>query len=87
MAILQYVFRDEPQPMKAQFIQDSQAQISDHVDDEINHQTNDMTTSQLFSGHNAFLGQSINTGSYRINADLIERTGEFATLSVYQRLY
>ncbi|WP_201582439.1 McrB family protein [Psychrobacter immobilis] len=87
VAILQYVFRDEPQPMKAQFIQDSQAQISDHVDDEINHQTNDVRPNPLFNGHNAFLGQSINTGSYRINADLIERTGEFATLSVYQRLY
>ena len=87
VAILQYVFRDEQQPMRAQFVQDSQAQMSQHVDNEINHQTNDMITSQLFSGHNAFLGQSMNTGSYRINADLIERTGEFATLSVYQRLY
>lgn len=87
VVILQYVFRDEQQPMRVQFVQDSQAQISQHVDNEINHQTNDMTTSQLFSGHNAFLGQSMNTGSYRINADLIERTGEFATLSVYQRLY
>ena len=87
VAILQYVFRDEQQPMRAQFIQDSQVEISQHVGDEVNNQTNDMMPNQLFNGHNAFLGQSMNTGSYRINADLIVKTGEFANLSVYQRLY
>ncbi|WP_201592606.1 McrB family protein [Psychrobacter sp. Pi2-51] len=87
VAILQYVFRDEQQPMRAQFIQNSQAAISRHLDDEINDQTNTMTPSQLFSGHNAFLGQSMHTGSYKINEDFLARTGEFTNSSVYQRLY
>ena len=87
VAILQYVFRDEQQPMRAQFIQDSQAAISQHLDDEINDQTNNATPSQLFSGHNAFLGQSMHTGSYKINEDFLARTGEFTNLAVYQRLY
>jgi len=87
VAILQYVFRDEQQPMRAQFIQNSQVAISQHLDDEINDQTNTMTPSELFSGHNAFLGQSMHTGSYKINEDFLARTGEFTNSSVYQRLY
>ena len=87
LAILQYVFRDEQQPIRAQFIQDSQVEISDRVGDETNNQTHDMMPNQLFSGHNAFLGQSMSTGSYRINADFLARTGAFANPSVYQRLY
>ena len=87
VAILQYVFRDEQQPLRLQFIQDSQAEIDQHVGDEINNQTNDMMPSQLFSNHNAFLGQSMGAGSYRVNADFLARTDEFTNPSVYQRLY
>ena len=83
VAILQYIFQDEQQPMSVQFIQDSQALINNDA----NNLANLNSPNQLFAGHQSFLGQSTSTGSYKINADLINNTAEFAKPFVYQRLY
>lgn len=86
VAILQYIFKDEPQPLSAQFIQDHEALIN-HDASHNGDKNNNAAQHPMFSGHNAFLTQSMTTGSYRINADLITKTGEFAKPFVYQRLY
>ena len=83
LTILQYIFQDEQQPMSAQFIQDSQALINNDV----NNLANSNSPNQMFAGQQSFLGQSMSTGSYKINADLINNTAEFAKPFVYQRLY
>jgi 5-methylcytosine-specific restriction protein B len=41
----------------------------------------------MFADQQSFFGQSISSGSYQINADLINNTAEFAKPFVYQRLY
>ena len=83
LTILQYIFQDEQQPMSAQFIQDSQALINN----DSNNSANSNSSNQMFAGHHSFLDQSMSAGNYRINADLINNTAEFAKPFVYQRLY
>ena len=83
VAVLQYIFQDEQQPISAQFIQDSQALINNDV----NNLANSNSPNQMFAGQQSFLGQSMITGSYKINADLINNTAEFTKPFVYQRLY
>lgn len=83
VAILQYLFKDEQQPYSAQFIHDSQAAINDPL----NAQPYTNVQAQVFAGQNAFLGQSMSAGGYRINPDLVANTGEFVLPSAYQRLY
>tara|TARA_R110002020_G_scaffold233817_2_gene445694 strand:+ start:204 stop:1715 length:1512 start_codon:yes stop_codon:yes gene_type:complete len=87
VAVLQYIFNDEPQPMSAQFIHDSQALINNNPSSQMDNQNNTAGQNQMFSGHGAFLGQAMTAGSYRINTDLIAKTGEFIKPFVYQRLY
>jgi 5-methylcytosine-specific restriction protein B len=87
VAVLQYIFNDESQPMCAQFIHDNQALINNDPSSQMDNQNNIAGQNQMFSGHGAFLGQAMNAGSYRINTDLIAKTGEFIKPFVYQRLY
>ena len=81
VAVLQYVFQDDEQPMSAQFIHDSLWSI----DNQINKQT--PSQNPMFSGQQSYFTQSINAGSYAINTDLIAKTGKFTQPAVYQRLY
>ena len=81
--ILQYIFQDEQQPISAQFIQDSQALINN----DSNKSANSNNSNQMFTGHHSFLDQSMSAGNYRINADLMNNSAEFAKPFVYQRLY
>ena len=81
--ILQYIFQDEQQPMSAQFIQGSQALINN----DSNKLANSNNSNQMFAGHHSFLDQSMSTGSYKINAYLMNNSAEFAKPFVYQRLY
>ena len=83
VAVLQYIFQDEQQPISAQFIQDSQALINNDV----NNLANSNNSNQLFAGQHSFLGQSMNTGNCKVNADLMNNSAEFAKPFVYQRLY
>ena len=83
VTILQYIFQDEPQPLSAQFIQDSQALINNDA----NNSVNPNSPNQLFAGQQSFLGQSISSGSYKINTDLLDNSAEFTKPFVYQRLY
>lgn len=87
VAVLQYIFKDEPQPLSAQFIQDHQALMDHGASHHMDNQNNNAAQHPMFSGHNAFMTQSMITGNYRINTDLITKTGEFANPFVYQRLY
>jgi len=87
VAVLQYIFKDEPQPLSAQFIQDHQALIDYGANHHMDSQNNNAAQHPMFSGQNAFMTQSMTTGNYRINTDLITKTGEFAKPFVYQRLY
>ena len=80
---LQYIFRDEQQPLRAQFIHDSHALINNSVSDQVN----SSNQNQPFIGQNAFFGQSMSITGHKINADLIAGIGEFAKPAVYQRLY
>ena len=82
VTILQYIFQDEQQPLSAQFIQDSQALI-----DNANNLASPNNSNPMFADQHSLLGQSISSGSYKINADLINNTAEFAKPFVYQRLY
>ena len=83
VTILQYIFQDEQQPLSAQFIQDSQALINNDA----NNSVNPNSSNQLFTGQQSFLVQSISSGSYKINADLLDNSAEFTKPFVYQRLY
>lgn len=83
LTILQYIFQDEQQPMSAQFIQDSQALINSDA----NKSANSNNSNQIFAGQQSFLDQSMSAGNYRINADLMNNSAEFAKPFVYQRLY
>lgn len=82
VTILQYIFQDEQQPLNAQFIQDSQALI-----DNANNLASPNNSNPMFADQQSFFGQTMSTGSYKINADLINNTAEFAKPFVYQRLY
>ena len=82
VTILQYIFQDEQQPTSAQFIQDSQALMND-----ANNLANANNSNPMFADPHAFLGQPMSASSYKINADLINNTAEFAKPFVYQRLY
>src|SRR5690606_24856336 len=82
VTILQYIFQDEQQPLNAQFIQDSQALI-----DNANNLASPNNSNPMFADQHSLLGQSMSSGSYKINADLINNTAEFAKPFVYQRLY
>ncbi len=75
VAVLQYVFQDEQQPIAAQFIQDSQTLLANGSDN------------QMYSRQGSFLSQSMGASGYRINADLMAQAGEFSKTIVYQRLY
>ena len=81
--ILQYIFQDEHQSISAQFIQDRQALINSDA----NKSANSNNSNQMFAGHHSFLDQSMSAGNYRINADLMNNSAEFAKPFVYQRLY
>ena len=81
VAVLQYIFQDDEQPMSAQFIHDSLGLI----DKQINKQT--PSQNPMFSGQQSYFTQSISVGSYTINTDLIDKACEFASAAVYQRLY
>ena len=83
LTILQYIFQDEQQPMSAQFIHDSQALINNDA----NNLANSNSPNQMFTGQQSLLGQSMNTGNYKVNADLMNNSAEFAKPFVYQRLY
>ncbi len=83
VAMLQYIFKDEQQLLSAQFIQDSQA-LLDH---DSNNQPHTAMHNSMLSGQNPFFDPSMSTGSYRINSDLLTKTGTFAESFVYQRLY
>ncbi|MGP5373240.1 McrB family protein [Psychrobacter alimentarius] len=87
VTVLQYIFKDEPQPLSAQFIQDHQALMNHDASHHMDSQNNNAAQHPMFSGQNAFMTQSMTTGNYRINTDLITKTGEFAKPFVYQRLY
>ena len=82
VTVLQYIFQDEQQPLSAQFIQDSQALI-----DNANNLAHPNNSNPIFADQHSFLGQSMSSSNYRINADLINNTAEFAKTFVYQRLY
>ena len=81
VAVLQYIFQDDEQPMSSQFIHDSLGLI----DNQINKQT--PSQNPMFSGQPSYVTQSMNAASYVINADLIARAGKFTNAAVYQRLY
>ncbi|WP_201545615.1 McrB family protein [Psychrobacter immobilis] len=83
LTILQYIFQDEQQPMSAQFIQDSQALINSDA----NNSASPNSSNPIFADQQSFLSQSMSTGSYKINADLMNNSAEFAKPLVYQRLY
>ncbi|MGO2447239.1 McrB family protein [Psychrobacter sp.] len=87
VAALQYIFKDVQQPLSAQFIQDSQALVANEENNQRDIKNNLTAQDQVFSGHNSWLGQSINTGGYKINDDLVTKTGEFTKPTTYQRLY
>ncbi|MGO2623676.1 MAG: McrB family protein, partial [Psychrobacter sp.] len=87
VAALQYIFKDEQQPLSAQFIQDSQALVANDENHQIGMKNNLTAQGQVLSGHNSWLGQSMNTGGYKINDDLVTKTGEFTKPTTYQRLY
>ena len=82
VTVLQYIFQDEQQPLSAQFIQDSQALI-----DNANNLASPNNSNPMFADQHSLLGQSMSSGSYKINADLINNTAKFAKPFVYQRLY
>lgn len=83
VAMLQYIFKDEQQPLSAQFIQDSQALL----DNDANNQPHTAMQNPMSSGQNPFFDPSMSAGGYRINSDLLTKTGAFAESSVYRRLY
>ena len=83
LTILQYIFQDEQQPISAQFIQDSQALINN----DSNNSASPNSSNPIFADQQSFLSQSMSTGSYKINADLMNNSAEFAKPLVYQRLY
>ena len=87
LAILQYLFNDETQPLAKQFIQDNKAAIHAHSNSSIKAQANVSGANPAFMSQNIFAGQALSFDGYTINPELIARTGEFAKFATYQRLY
>ncbi|WP_182406090.1 McrB family protein [Psychrobacter sp. GP33] len=83
VSLLQYLFCDEQQPFTAQFIQDGQAVLSQS--NSHNEQSNFTHQNAVSNLHQTLLNQGIS--HYKINADLLARTGAFANAATYQRLY
>ena len=79
VALLQYLFNDEQQPLTSQFIHDSQRSLSQSSSRD--HQN------PMFADQNAFVGSMMASANYTINPELLTQTGEFAQPYVYQRLY
>lgn len=83
VSLLQYLFCDEQQPFSAQFIQDEQVLLShSQPHNDQNHFNNRNSITHL---QQTYLAQG--TSHYRINADLLAKTGAFAHAAIYQRLY
>ncbi len=82
VTVLQYIFQDEQQPLSAQFIQDSQALI-----DNANNLASPNNSTPMFADQQSFFGQTMSSGSYKINTDLLDNSAEFTKPFVYQRLY
>ena len=83
VSLLQYLFCDEQQPLSSQFIQDGQVRLAQaHHRNEQDYFTSQNSMANL---HQNFLAQG--AGQYRINADLLAKTGAFAHADTYQRLY
>ena len=89
VAVLQYIFRDEQQPISAQFIHDSLGLIDTQMNRHSSNQISNQMASQnpMLPGQPSYFTQSMNESSYTINTDLIAKTGEFINAAVYQRLY
>ena len=87
VAVLQYIFRDEQQPISAQFIHDSQTLIHNGMSTQMASENGIASQNSMFAGQQSYFTQSINAGSYAINTDLIAKTGKFTQPAVYQRLY
>jgi 5-methylcytosine-specific restriction protein B len=87
VAVLQYIFKDEQQPISTQFIHDSHTVINDNLHDPMGNQSNPAAQNQMIARQGSFLSQSISVGGYMINADLIAKTGAFDKSFIYQRLY
>lgn len=84
VGILQYLFCDDNQPYRSQFIHDAQA-LLEHTSQA--QPPDSLSASSLFAGQSAMFGQGLGTGGYVMNTDLVTGTGEFAQPFVYQRLY
>lgn len=82
VTVLQYIFQDKQQPLSAQFIQDSQALI-----DNANNLASPNNSNPMFADQQSFFGQTMSSGSYKINTDLLDNSAEFTKPFVYQRLY
>ena len=91
VAMLQYIFKDEQQPLSAQFIQDSQTLLdnaaNNQMDNQLNNQPHTAMQNSMLSGQSPFFDASMSASSYRMNSDLLTKTGAFAESSVYRRLY
>src|SRR5690606_32147158 len=82
VAVLQYIFQDEQQPLSAQFIQDSQALI-----DRAKNSATPDNTAPTFADQHSSLGQSMSSGSYKINAAVTNDRAEPAEAIVDPRIY
>ena len=91
VAMLQYIFKDEQQPLSTQFIQDSQTLLdndaNNQMDNQLNNQPHTAMQNSMLSGQSPFFDASMSASSYRMNSDLLTKTGAFAESSVYRRLY
>ncbi|WP_352336537.1 AAA family ATPase [Psychrobacter sp. 16-MNA-CIBAN-0192] len=85
VSLLQYLFCDEQQPFTAQFIHDSQALL---LQSNLRNEPNNPTHKQQnFGAQQPFFEPRMSHSNYSINPDLIAKTGAFAQVAVYQRLY
>lgn len=84
---LQFLFRDEEQPLAAQFIHN--VQISrQHIADHNAEAHNDIAAHPNVLASNSIFGSpNISNSGYVINTDLLACSGKFAQAAVYQRLY
>ena len=87
VAVLRYIFKDEQQLMPAQFIHDSQTLMNNETSNQMASQNTITTQNSMFAGQQSYFAQSMHTGSYTINTDLIAKSGEFIKPAIYQRLY
>lgn len=87
VAMLQYIFKDEQQPLSTQFIQDSQTLLDNDANNQLDNQLHTAMKNSMLSGQSPFFDASMSASSYRMNSDLLTKTGAFAESSVYRRLY